>query len=208
MKTLLWGLLAAGLTAMAPEAAAADVSLKISNGRVWLVARDATAGQILSEWARIGQTTIVNGDRVPGGPLTLQLDNVSEEEALDLLLRTTAGFMGARRGTPTPATSAFDRIFILPAGSAGGTPVSAPPPLPVITPPPPVFDEPEFPPAFTPGVERIIGPDGLPVPDDQEGAPEGPAPVVDDAPAVPVGVPVPGMVLPAPRPPTSPPDAR
>ena len=40
--------------------ASADVQLTIQNGRVSLVAKDATVRQILTEWARVGDTKIVN----------------------------------------------------------------------------------------------------------------------------------------------------
>src|SRR6058998_634205 len=69
---------AAGSTASAQQ-----VNLAIQNGRVTLVAKDATARQILTEWARVGQTKIVNVEKIPGGPITVELTNVSEEEALD-----------------------------------------------------------------------------------------------------------------------------
>ena len=85
-----------------PAAATADpVQLTIQNGRVTLVAVNATVKQILAEWARIGRTRIVNGERVPGGLVTLQLTNVPEKEALDLLLRTAAGYIAAPRAWPS-----------------------------------------------------------------------------------------------------------
>jgi hypothetical protein len=221
-----------GASLLTPARAAADVTLRIEGGRVWLVAKDATVGQILGEWSRIGQTRVVNGDRVPGGRVTLQLENVSEEDALDVLLRSAAGFMGVRRTTPLAASSEFDQILILPTSrtpaataSASPRPVAAPAP---VFPQPEVQPEPPFPfsQPFTPGVQRVIGPDGIPVPDDQEDAPPpqpfpgagGFPPVpppVDQlapspgsgnvrpdprAPQVPQGVPVPGMTVPTPAP--------
>src|SRR5438132_9950450 len=90
--------------------ASAEVRLTIQDGRVSLVAKDATLRQILAEWARIGQTRIVNGDRVPGGPVTLQLTNVSEEQALDTLLRSLTGYVAAPRPTMAANLSRFDRI--------------------------------------------------------------------------------------------------
>ena len=65
----------------------ADVQIAISNGQVSIVAKDATIRQILTEWARVGQTKIVNVERIPGGPVTLELKNMSEEQALEVLLR-------------------------------------------------------------------------------------------------------------------------
>ena len=64
-------------------AASADVQLTMQDGRVSLVAKDATVRQILAEWARVGQTKIVNMERVPGGPMTLELTNVPEAQALE-----------------------------------------------------------------------------------------------------------------------------
>ena len=57
----------ATVTLLAP-AASADVRLTIHNGQVNLSATDATVRQILAEWARVGQTTIVNADRMAASP--------------------------------------------------------------------------------------------------------------------------------------------
>ena len=75
----------------------ADVQLTIQDGRVSLVAKDATVRQILAEWARVGQTKIVNVERIPGGPVTLQLTDVPEQQALDMLLRSVSGYLAAPR---------------------------------------------------------------------------------------------------------------
>ena len=58
MKTALIGV-AAWLLAV--STAFADVQLTMQNGRVSLVARDATVRQILAEWARVGHTKIEIG---------------------------------------------------------------------------------------------------------------------------------------------------
>src|SRR5213596_2616037 len=79
--------------------ASAEVQLSIQNGRVSLKAKDATLRQIMQEWARVGQTKVVNVERIPGGPLTLELNNVTETEALDVLLRTVSGYIAAPRVT-------------------------------------------------------------------------------------------------------------
>ena len=60
--------LGAGSTASAQQ-----VQLAIHDGRVSLIAKDATVRQILAEWARIGQTKVVNVEKIPGGPVTLEL---------------------------------------------------------------------------------------------------------------------------------------
>ena len=56
-------------------------SVVASNGRVTIVAKDATVRQILTEWARVGKTKIVNVERIPGGPLTLELKDVPERRS-------------------------------------------------------------------------------------------------------------------------------
>jgi len=104
--------------ALAP-AASAEVRLSLHNGRVTLIAKDATIRQILAEWARVGKTKIVNGDRVPGGPLTLELKDVPEAEALDVLLRTLSGYMAAPRLSLVSAdTSVYDSIVVMPTVAA------------------------------------------------------------------------------------------
>src|SRR5260221_11486162 len=123
------------------SSAFADVQVSMQNGRVTIVAKDATLRQILTEWARVGQTKIVNVERVPGGPLTIELRDVPEDQALKVLLRSISGFMTAPRTTPaTGSASVFDRIIVLPTLAAASAPLSAapPPPTPVPTffPPP------------------------------------------------------------------------
>src|SRR5262247_2461091 len=99
--------------AMAP-AASADVQLSIRDGRVTIVAKDATVRQILIEWARVGRTKIVNVERIPGGPVTLELTNVPEEQALEVLLRSLSGYIAAPRPIAVENLSQFDRIVIMP----------------------------------------------------------------------------------------------
>src|SRR5437899_119338 len=91
--------------------ASAEVQLTIRDGRVTLAARDATVRQILSEWARVGQTRVVNVERIPGGPVTLQLNNVPEDQALDVLLRSVSGYMAAPRPVMVGNLSRYDRIL-------------------------------------------------------------------------------------------------
>jgi hypothetical protein len=131
MRILRLVALAAGLFAAGGLDAWADVHLSIQSGRVTLVAKDATLGQILAEWERVGQTKIVNGDRVPGGPVTIELSDVTEEHALSVLLRTISGYVAAPREVEIPNASRFDRIVVMPtiaAPPAAGTATSAPQP--------------------------------------------------------------------------------
>jgi hypothetical protein len=126
---------AAAIWFIGSSAAFADVQLTIQNGHVSLVAREATVRQILAEWARVGQTKIVNGDRVPGGPVTLQLTDVPEQQALDILLRSVSGFVAAPRAIAIANASRFDRIVVMPTSSAPATPAAR------NTPPGPVFPQ-------------------------------------------------------------------
>jgi len=121
----------------------------MQGGRVSILAKDATMRQILTEWARVGQTKIVNIERVPGGPVTLELHNVPEAQALEVLLRTLSGYIAAPRSGEAANLSQFDRIIIMPT-------VAAARPAPSSAPPPPVFQQP---PQFAPQVASDDEPD-------------------------------------------------
>ena len=99
------------------RAEAQAVKVEFLNGSVTLTAQNATPRQILAEWARVGGTRIVNGDRVPGTPMTIELVGVSERQALDVILRSASGYMAAAR-TSGAGTSGFDRVHILPTSTA------------------------------------------------------------------------------------------
>jgi hypothetical protein len=141
MKTFIAGL-ATLLLAASP--AFADLHLTMHDGRVTIVARDATVRQILIEWARIGQTKIVNVERIPGGPVTLELNNVTELRALEVLLRPLSGYIAAPRAVGAPNLSAYDRIIIMPT-LAEARPIvlasASPAPAASSSPPPPVFQQ-------------------------------------------------------------------
>jgi hypothetical protein len=117
--------------------ASAEVQISIQNGRVSLKAKDATLRQIMQEWARVGQTKIVNLERIPGGPIqSLELTNVTEAEALDILLRTVSGYIAAPRVTPAAANaSQFDRIVVMATAVAPRQAVSSAPATPTFQPP-------------------------------------------------------------------------
>ena len=114
MKHAVAGLLVAATCLAWAQSAGAECTLTISNGKVTLVADNATARQILTEWARVGQTKVVNIEKLSGPPLTLRLDDVPEQQALDIILRASSGFMVAERATANPAASRFDRILVMP----------------------------------------------------------------------------------------------
>jgi hypothetical protein len=109
-------LVAAGLLLLASPAAA-DVRITMSDGVVTVLATEATIREILAEWQRVGQTRIVNVERLGGGPVTLELVNVTEAQALDTILRSVSGYLAAPRATRMPNASAYDRIFLMPAST-------------------------------------------------------------------------------------------
>jgi len=119
-------LLVAGSASLAT---AGDLKLTLANGRATLIAQDVPLRQILDEWARIGKTTIVNGDKLAGPPLTLQLIDLPEREVLDVLLRSASGYIVAQRAITVAGASQFDRVMILPVSRGPvGVVSSAPPP--------------------------------------------------------------------------------
>jgi hypothetical protein len=116
MRMLYALVVVASLTAGA-SSAKAQVTVEFQDGKVRLQAQSVSVSQILAEWARRGRTTIVNGERVPGPAVTLELQDVSEQQALDVVLRGVSGYLVAPRETAIAGASAFDRIYILPTSS-------------------------------------------------------------------------------------------
>jgi hypothetical protein len=202
--------------------AAAEVHVTIDpGGRVTVSAKNATVGQILAEWARVGQTKIVNPERAGGGVLTIELTNVPEVEAIEIILRSAGGYVLAPRRAEMANASLYDRILILPQSSpvsaARPTPAALPQPRPGAPTPRPFAapvpgqvavpqaaqddnDDPADRPAgaATPAVRPPVFntfPQAAPQRTDPP-APPAPASTV----TMPVGVAVPGMVVPTPQP--------
>lgn len=92
---------------------AAGLKLTMQDGLVSLDAQDVTVRQILTEWARIGKTRIVNVERITGGPVTLKFDDTPEKQALDIVLRAIPGYVALPRATPIADASLYDRILIM-----------------------------------------------------------------------------------------------
>src|SRR3954468_22054883 len=110
----------------AAASASADVKITMQDGHVTVVATDATVRQILTEWARVGQTKIVNAERVPGGPISLELNNVPEAQALEILLRSLSGYITAPRPVQAETLSRFDRIILMPTLASARPATSSP----------------------------------------------------------------------------------
>jgi hypothetical protein len=138
MKKLLMLSVAAWVTAIGT--ARAEVQITLHDGLVTVVAKDATARQILTEWSRVGQAKIINVDRVAGGPLTMELKDFPEERALEILLRSTSGYLAAPRTTAAVANlSRFDRVIVMPTSVAPRN--TTPAPMQVSG---PAFQQPQF----------------------------------------------------------------
>ena len=151
------GVAAFALGVAASTASAQTLKLSMADGRVTIVAQDVPVRQILAEWSRIGDTKIVNADKVVGPPITIELVDYPEGRALDLLLRDAAGFMAAPRAANLPGASQYDRILILPTSRPPAVTASATPP---------------------PFNNRNVMPQPMPVPvEDDDGEPRDQAPV-------------------------------
>lgn len=179
---------------VAGPAEAGEVRLEIKDGRVALVARDATLREILLEWERVGGTRIVNRDRVPGTRLNLEFANVTEEQALATLLRPIAGYIGSRRLGPEGGASAFSRLVLMPGEATpfGAGPPSTPSALRSGSGNPPSGMEGQ--PLGRPGMQRRVLPDGRIVTVMDETQQAGDPDEADEAPAP--TAPPPGIVRP------------
>src|SRR5688572_5495928 len=111
MKRLVFSLLL--LVWSASPSWAAGLKLSMQAGLVSLDAQDVTVRQILTEWARIGKTRIINVERITGGPVTLKFDDIPEKQALDIVLRSVPGYMALPRATQVADASLYDRILIM-----------------------------------------------------------------------------------------------
>lgn len=151
---LVWVLAFLGTAA---AASAGELSVKIANGRATIIAKDVPIRQVLAEWAKVGETKVVGAERMPGGPVTLELVDVPEKEALAILLRTAAGYIAAPRAADLAGASQYDRVIIL---------ATSRPPAATASMAPPAFGR--------PAVQPII----QPPPDDDDGEPgdQGPMP--------------------------------
>jgi hypothetical protein len=123
---LVFAVAAFGVAASA--ATAGELSVKIANGRATIIAKDVPVRQILAEWAKVGDTKIMHGEKVPGGPVTLELIDVPEKDALDVLLRTAAGYIAAPRPANLAGASQYDRVIVLATSRAPAATTSLTPP--------------------------------------------------------------------------------
>ncbi len=138
---------------LSTAAFAGDLKMSMQNGRVTIVADNVPLRQILQEWARIGQTKILNIDKVTGPSVTLQLVDTPEKDALDILLRSASGYIAAPRAELVANASQYDRITIMATSRAPAAVASAAPP-PTFQRPPQPIDEGDEPINVVPNPER------------------------------------------------------
>ncbi len=111
-------------------ASAQQLKLTFNAGRVSLDATGVPVRAILVEWGKLGGTKVIGGERIAGSPLTLKLDDVPESQALEIVLRSVAGYMAAPRSASGLAgASMYDRILVM-ATSAAPVPAARPGPNP------------------------------------------------------------------------------
>jgi hypothetical protein len=113
------------LTAWASPALAGQVKLDIRDGLITLSAKDATLREILTEWARVGQTKVLNAERAPSTPLTIELNGVPEAVALKTLLRSAAGYVAAPKTAAQTGPSTFALIMVMPGTRPAATTTAA-----------------------------------------------------------------------------------
>ena len=207
MRKLFMCLVVPAVLALPVRATGGELKLTITNGLVTLSAQDVPLSMIMAEWARIGQTRVVNGEKILT-PVSLQLIDVPERKALDILLRSASGYMLAERPTALANASVFDRILILPTSRPpiNTGPVHAvpppfnPPPRPIPAQPMPDMDD-DATVMMPPGT----GPQTSPVPGQQPALPGQQPALPGQAPGAPINAPLtadrPGQLpQPAPQP--------
>jgi hypothetical protein len=111
--------------ALAAPAAAQQLTLTFNNGLVTVDAAAVPVRTLLAEWAKKGGTKVVGAERVTGAPLTVKLIDVPEAQALEVVLRSVAGYMAAPRSTGEGA-SIYDRILVMATSSAPPPPAARP----------------------------------------------------------------------------------
>jgi len=110
---------------LAAPAAAQQLKVAFNDGLVTVDATSVPVRTILNEWAKQGGTKVVGAERISGAPLTVKLIDVPEAKALEVILRSVAGYMAAPRSTGE-GPSVYDRILVM-ATSAAPAPAAARP---------------------------------------------------------------------------------
>jgi len=110
-------------------ATAQQLTLAFNEGRVSLEATNVPVRTILVEWGKLGGTKVIGAERIAGSPLTLKLENVAEAQALEIVLRSVAGYMAApRRVAAGASASTYDRILVMATSTTPPPPATRPTP--------------------------------------------------------------------------------
>lgn len=159
--------------ACAAPAAAQQLTVAFNDGLVTIDAAGVPVRTILNEWAKQGGTKVMGIERVSGAPLTVKLVDVPEAKALEVVLRSVAGYMAAPRSGTGAGPSHYDRILVMATSSP---------------PPPPSTARPQPNPAMN-GTQRFIPPVRNQVADeddsDEDDDPNPPSPPVFTFPGAP-----------------------
>jgi hypothetical protein len=142
------------------------LELSVQGGTVSMEAQNVTVREILTEWQRKTGCQFVNGDKLTGSSVSIQLaPGTTEQDALAALLHSAAGYiMGPPHPDRVPAGTTCVEAFILPVSHPTGTSTSynsAPSPIAA----PLVMGSPddELPPVPMPGPVPIPARGGNPV---------------------------------------------
>lgn len=128
-------LVAAGIVAFAPSlsARAGGVRISFANGRVTVTADNATVTEILREWERVGGSRFVNAEKIPGMErLTLRLENETETRAIEVVLRSVAGYVIAPQKPGASAASGIGNVLIVPTSRAASYAQAPRPAIPMV----------------------------------------------------------------------------
>jgi len=98
----------------ATPASAGEVRLTFQDGRVTLHAQNVLPRDVLAEWERVGGMRVDNLDALSGSPVTFDLVDVTERNALAIVLRSAAGYLAFTRTSPESGASRFARLVIMP----------------------------------------------------------------------------------------------
>lgn len=96
-----------------PVSAEEQLKFTLKDARITIVAQNVTLQEILAEWTRVGQTEFVGADTLRDQRVTAQLFEVPEAHALEVLLRSTAGYLARYRTGRSDSASSFDRVRIV-----------------------------------------------------------------------------------------------
>lgn len=113
MRRIMTAALSAAVLLGTPWVSFGGIQMSLRAGRVSIAATDVTAAEILAEWAKLGRVRVVNPELLPPERVSIELQDVSEEQALAIVLRRAAGYVAARRDAPDPDASSFDRILVM-----------------------------------------------------------------------------------------------